>query len=177
MPSDSPLRAQIGQKIAEAAHAAGIPVPELAKGTPAEAPPDSTAPRFSARPQPGARTGRRSDGSGAEHAGGTTPGHDQRHGGKAGRRTGFQSSTISKAGCGSDVPTPCCTSRTRPPTHMDRAVEVASGTMSRSRCRKPRVAAGSIIHRRRRSRRLRCSLLKRVEAATPDEPMVLWYGV
>ncbi len=34
MPADSPLRAQLGQKVAEAAQAAGIPVPELAKGTP-----------------------------------------------------------------------------------------------------------------------------------------------
>ncbi len=34
MPADSPLRPQLGQKVAEAAHAAGIPVPELAKATP-----------------------------------------------------------------------------------------------------------------------------------------------
>jgi cytochrome c-type biogenesis protein CcmH len=34
MPADSPLRPQLGQKVAEAAHAAGIPVPELAKGAP-----------------------------------------------------------------------------------------------------------------------------------------------
>src|SRR6202042_2020038 len=33
MPSDSPLRPQLGQKVAEAAHAAGIPVPDLAKGS------------------------------------------------------------------------------------------------------------------------------------------------
>ena len=33
LPSDSPLRPQLGQKVAEAAHAAGIPVPELAKRT------------------------------------------------------------------------------------------------------------------------------------------------
>lgn len=32
LPSDSPLRAQIGQRIAEAAQSAGIPTPELAKG-------------------------------------------------------------------------------------------------------------------------------------------------
>jgi cytochrome c-type biogenesis protein CcmH len=32
LPEGSPLRAQLGLKIAEAAHAAGIPVPELAKG-------------------------------------------------------------------------------------------------------------------------------------------------
>jgi cytochrome c-type biogenesis protein CcmH len=45
LPANSPLRAQLGQKIAEAAHAAGIPVPELAKGTPpAPAPgPDADA--------------------------------------------------------------------------------------------------------------------------------------
>jgi cytochrome c-type biogenesis protein CcmH len=45
MPADSPLRPQLGQKVAEAAHAAGIPVPELAKGTPpaAAAGPDATA--------------------------------------------------------------------------------------------------------------------------------------
>lgn len=48
-PPDSPLRAQLGMKIAEAAHSAGIPVPELAKGTPpaqaqAQAPgPDANA--------------------------------------------------------------------------------------------------------------------------------------
>ncbi len=36
LPSNSPLRAQIGQKIAEAAQAAGVPAPELAKGTAAE---------------------------------------------------------------------------------------------------------------------------------------------
>jgi cytochrome c-type biogenesis protein CcmH len=34
MPADSPMRPQLGQKVAEAAHAAGIPVPELAKGAP-----------------------------------------------------------------------------------------------------------------------------------------------
>ncbi len=34
MPSDSPLRDQIGQRIAEAARSAGIPMPELARGTP-----------------------------------------------------------------------------------------------------------------------------------------------
>jgi cytochrome c-type biogenesis protein CcmH len=34
IPADSPLRAQLGQKIADAAHSAGIPVPELAKGKP-----------------------------------------------------------------------------------------------------------------------------------------------
>jgi cytochrome c-type biogenesis protein CcmH len=33
LPPDSPLRPQLGQKVAEAAHAAGIPVPDLAKGT------------------------------------------------------------------------------------------------------------------------------------------------
>jgi cytochrome c-type biogenesis protein CcmH len=33
LPEASPLRAQLGLKVAEAAHAAGIPVPELAKGT------------------------------------------------------------------------------------------------------------------------------------------------
>ncbi len=45
MPADSPLRPQLGQKVAEAAHAAGIPVPELAKGAPpASAPgPDADA--------------------------------------------------------------------------------------------------------------------------------------
>ncbi len=45
MPADSPLRPQLGQRIAEAAHAAGIPVPELAKGAPpAPAPgPDADA--------------------------------------------------------------------------------------------------------------------------------------
>ena len=44
MPADSPLRPQIGQKIAEAALAAGIPVPELAKGTPpASSGPDAKA--------------------------------------------------------------------------------------------------------------------------------------
>jgi cytochrome c-type biogenesis protein CcmH len=44
-PSDSPLRAQLALKIAEAAHSAGIPVPELAKGTPpAQTPgPDANA--------------------------------------------------------------------------------------------------------------------------------------
>jgi cytochrome c-type biogenesis protein CcmH len=45
IPADSPLRAQLGQKIAEAAHAAGMPVPELAKGKPPEqaAGPDAKA--------------------------------------------------------------------------------------------------------------------------------------
>ena len=33
MPADSPLREQLGKRVAEAARAAGIPVPELAKGT------------------------------------------------------------------------------------------------------------------------------------------------
>jgi cytochrome c-type biogenesis protein CcmH len=33
MPSDSPVRDAVGQRIAEAAKAAGVPVPELAKGT------------------------------------------------------------------------------------------------------------------------------------------------
>jgi cytochrome c-type biogenesis protein CcmH len=45
LPEGSPLRAQLGQKIAEAAQAAGIPVPELAKGpAAAQAPgPDAKA--------------------------------------------------------------------------------------------------------------------------------------
>jgi len=43
MPADSPLRAQLGQKIADAAHAAGIPVPALAKGTPPATGPDANA--------------------------------------------------------------------------------------------------------------------------------------
>ncbi len=34
LPADSPLRPQLGQKVADAARAAGIPVPELPKGTP-----------------------------------------------------------------------------------------------------------------------------------------------
>ncbi len=34
LPESSPLRAQLGLKVAEAAHAAGIPVPELAKAAP-----------------------------------------------------------------------------------------------------------------------------------------------
>lgn len=34
LPADSPLRPQLGQKVAEAAQAAGIAVPELAKGAP-----------------------------------------------------------------------------------------------------------------------------------------------
>ena len=34
LPGDSPLRPQLGQKVAEAAQAAGIKTPELAKGTP-----------------------------------------------------------------------------------------------------------------------------------------------
>jgi cytochrome c-type biogenesis protein CcmH len=38
LPTDSPVRAQVGLKVAEAAHAAGIPVPELAQGTPPQAP-------------------------------------------------------------------------------------------------------------------------------------------
>jgi len=47
LPDNSPLRAQLGQKITEAAHAAGIPVPALAKGTapvqPAAPGPDADA--------------------------------------------------------------------------------------------------------------------------------------
>jgi cytochrome c-type biogenesis protein CcmH len=45
LPADSPLRPQLGQKVADAALAAGIPTPELAKGTaPVAAPgPDAKA--------------------------------------------------------------------------------------------------------------------------------------
>jgi cytochrome c-type biogenesis protein CcmH len=43
IPADSPLRAQLGMRVAEAARAAGIPVPELAKGAPAEPTPDAAA--------------------------------------------------------------------------------------------------------------------------------------
>jgi cytochrome c-type biogenesis protein CcmH len=43
MPSDSPVRDAVGQRIAEAAKAAGVPVPELAKGT-APAQPEAAAP-------------------------------------------------------------------------------------------------------------------------------------
>nr|WP_294550102.1 c-type cytochrome biogenesis protein CcmI [uncultured Rhodopila sp.] len=47
MPSDSPVRDAVGQRIAEAAKAAGVPVPDLAKGTapsqPAAAGPDAKA--------------------------------------------------------------------------------------------------------------------------------------
>jgi len=38
IPEDSPMRAEIGKRIGEAAKAAGVPMPELAKGTPADAP-------------------------------------------------------------------------------------------------------------------------------------------
>ncbi len=44
MPADSPLRPQLGLRVAEAARAAGIAVPELAKGKPAETPPAETSP-------------------------------------------------------------------------------------------------------------------------------------
>jgi cytochrome c-type biogenesis protein CcmH len=37
IPEDSPMREEIGKRIGEAAKAAGLPMPELAKGTPAEA--------------------------------------------------------------------------------------------------------------------------------------------
>lgn len=37
LPSNSPLRTQIGQKVAEAAQAAGVPTPDLVKGTAPEA--------------------------------------------------------------------------------------------------------------------------------------------
>jgi cytochrome c-type biogenesis protein CcmH len=43
MPADSPLRAQLGQRVAEAAQAAGIPTPELAKGTAPAQPPSAQA--------------------------------------------------------------------------------------------------------------------------------------
>lgn len=43
MPANSPLRGQIGQRIAAAAQAAGIPVPELAQGTAPTAGPDANA--------------------------------------------------------------------------------------------------------------------------------------
>lgn len=42
-PEDSPMRDEIGKRIAEAAKAAGLPLPELAKGTPAEDPDSATA--------------------------------------------------------------------------------------------------------------------------------------
>jgi cytochrome c-type biogenesis protein CcmH len=45
MPADSPARQAVAQQIAQAAKAAGIPMPELAKGAaPAEAAPDQSAP-------------------------------------------------------------------------------------------------------------------------------------
>jgi cytochrome c-type biogenesis protein CcmH len=43
LPADSPLRPQLGQKVAEAAHAAGIPVPELANGAAPAPGPDAKA--------------------------------------------------------------------------------------------------------------------------------------
>lgn len=44
IPQDSPMRGEIGKRIGEAANAAGVPVPALAAGTPAEAEdPDSAA--------------------------------------------------------------------------------------------------------------------------------------
>ncbi len=43
LPADSPLRAQLGLKVAEAARAAGIPVPGLAKGVAPQAPGPDTA--------------------------------------------------------------------------------------------------------------------------------------
>ncbi|PPQ26609.1 c-type cytochrome biogenesis protein CcmI [Rhodopila globiformis] len=53
MPSDSPARQTVAQQIAQAAKAAGIPMPELAKGT-AEPTPDQVAPNQPA-PGPGAK--------------------------------------------------------------------------------------------------------------------------
>ncbi len=43
IPEDSPMREEIGKRIAEAAKAAGLAMPELAKGTPAEAVDPDTA--------------------------------------------------------------------------------------------------------------------------------------
>jgi cytochrome c-type biogenesis protein CcmH len=43
LPSDSPMRAAIGKQIADAARTAGIPVPELAKGTAPASSPDAGA--------------------------------------------------------------------------------------------------------------------------------------
>jgi cytochrome c-type biogenesis protein CcmH len=53
MPETSPLRAQLGLKVAEAAHAAGIPVPELAKGPTAAQPPAQAPAQPSASQTPG----------------------------------------------------------------------------------------------------------------------------
>jgi cytochrome c-type biogenesis protein CcmH len=50
LPANSPLRPQLGQKVAEAAQSAGIPVPELAKGAP-------PAPAPGAGPTAGSNTG------------------------------------------------------------------------------------------------------------------------
>ena len=52
IPSDSPLRPRLGQKVAEAAQAAGIAVPELAKGT---APVQATAQPAGESPGPDAK--------------------------------------------------------------------------------------------------------------------------
>jgi cytochrome c-type biogenesis protein CcmH len=43
IPEDSPMREEIGKRIGEAAKAAGLPMPELAKGTPADAPAEGVA--------------------------------------------------------------------------------------------------------------------------------------
>jgi cytochrome c-type biogenesis protein CcmH len=50
IPDDSPMRAEIGKRIAEAAKSAGLPMPELAKGTPPESPPGSPAESPAAAP-------------------------------------------------------------------------------------------------------------------------------
>ena len=65
MPADSPLRPQLGQRVAEAAHAAGIPVPELAKAASART---------------GTRPRRRCSGRRREHVGRTAAGNGSRHG-------------------------------------------------------------------------------------------------
>jgi cytochrome c-type biogenesis protein CcmH len=53
IPEDSPMRGEIGKRIDEAAKAAGLPVPELEKGTPAETqnPDDAAMEAASAMPQ------------------------------------------------------------------------------------------------------------------------------
>ena len=157
MPADSPLRAQLGQKVAEAAHAAGIPVPELAKGAPPA-------------PAPGPNAG--CAGRRREHVGRTAAGDDPRHGRQIG----------GEAGCRSAEPrrlvAPGTRLRRAAPAGQGRRRLRQGGELRPDDVSIPLQEVRALLSDQAPTDKLPprvIGLLKHIEATAPDEPLVLWY--
>jgi cytochrome c-type biogenesis protein CcmH len=159
LPDDSPLRPQLGQKIAEAAQAAGIPVPALAKGmAPSQASPpgpDADAMAAAANMTDAQRQAMISGmvaNLAAKQA--ADPGNVE-----GWLRLGRAYAVLHDADKASDA--------------YDKAAKLRPGDVSI-----PLQAVRALLNGHAPTERLPVrvvALLRQVEAADPDQPLVLWY--